>query len=115
MKYVILFFALTISFSSVSLAQKKSPTPTKQKKKVSVKYDESDALGKLYDYYTFYNANYTFRKETIRQVSNNVFYISLEECINKKEFKESDFFWRSKVLILTINSSTKYTVKEKGF
>lgn len=115
MKYVILFLGLNFCMTSVSFSQEKSSSPTKQKKHVPVKYDEGNALVCLYDYYEFYHADYTFRNEKIRRVSNNVFYISLQECLDKKEFKESDFFWSSKVFVLTIHSSKKYTIKEKEF
>jgi len=71
---VILFLALTICGTTNSFSQKKSPSTTKQKKHVSAKYDEADALVRLYDYYTFYNAEYTFRNEKFRRLSNNVFY-----------------------------------------
>ena len=113
MKRVLLFLLLTACTTDTLLAQQKSPS--KQKKKVSVKYDEEKALSCVYDYYAFYNADYTFRNAEVRRVSNNVFYISLQECTNKKEFRENDFFWRSKVLVLTITSSTKYIIKEKGY
>ncbi len=113
MKHVILFLILTVFTTDTLLAQQKSST--KQKKKVSVKYDEEKALSCVYDYYTFYNADYTFRNPEVRRVSNNVFYISLQECTNKKEFRDNDFFWMSKVLVLTITSSTKYIIKEKGY
>lgn len=113
MKHVILFLILTACTTGSLFAQKKSHS--KQKNSVSIKYDEDKALSCLYDYYTFYNADYTLRNAEVRRVSNNVFYISLQECTNKKEFKENDFFWQSKVLVLTITSSTKYIIKEKGF
>ena len=113
MKHLLLFILLTAFTTDALLSQQKSPST--QKKKVSVKYDEEKALSCVFDYYAFYNADYSFRKAEVRRVSNNVFYISLQECINKKEFRENDFFWRSKVLVLTITSSTKYVIKEKGY
>jgi len=104
----------TVLIVESSLAQKE-PIAAQHKKHISNKYSEEKALSCIEDYYLFYNADYTYRNPEVRRVSNNVFYISLQECTNKKEFTTNEFFWRSKVLILTIHSTTKYDVKEKGF
>lgn len=124
MKKIVFFIALTLFATGNVFSQKKNTS--KQKKSVSVKYDEEKALYCLSDYYSFYNANYIYQKAVIRRVSNNVFYISLQERQKESddiviggEFFSSQqdhtFFWHAKVLALTITSSTKYIIKEKGF
>jgi hypothetical protein len=90
MKRLILFLLLTVCTTDTLFAQQKSPST--QKKKVSVKYDEEKALSCVYDYYAFYNADYTFRNAEVRRVSNNVLYISLQECTNKRSLEKMIFF-----------------------
>ncbi|HFG0566739.1 hypothetical protein [Flavobacterium psychrophilum] len=110
MKKIILLiaFILTANFANSQTTKKKSNS-----KAISVQYSEEKALEFLEDYFSFYNADEAYRNPNVRRVSNNVFYISLQTCINKTEFLEDDFHWNAKVYVLKIQSSTKYTIKEK--
>ncbi|HFG0566541.1 TPA: hypothetical protein ACGFUW_002323 [Flavobacterium psychrophilum] len=110
MKKIILIFAFILS---VNLANSQTTKKNLNSKTISVQYTEEKALEFLEDYFSFYNADEAYRNPNVRRISNNVFYISLQTCINKAEFMEDDFHWNSKVLVLKIQSSTKYTIKEK--
>jgi hypothetical protein len=79
------------------------------KLKISL-HTEEEALRLIEDYYKFYNANKTFRNPQIRRIADNEFKVSLEECTNKEEFKENDFFWHSRVLTLEIKNDGSYVV-----
>ena len=81
-------------------------------KKSSVKYSEEKALELVEDNYAFYDANNIYRYAKVRRVSNNVFYVSLEEC-DKTFADKGDVFWHAKVYVLTIGSNTKYKFQEK--
>jgi hypothetical protein len=93
-------------------------------------YSEEHALECVQDYYEFYNADESYSDPKVRRVSNNVFYISVKYCSGGKDIcytkenigtwdrpfyieKKHDFFWHSKVLILTCTSKTKYTIRVK--
>lgn len=115
MRRVLLFFVLILFTVECSIAQKKNRSKS---------YSEEKALECIDDYYSFYHADYIYYKAETRRVSSNVFYVSLQERFKEKDdhviggkffFSDTDhsFFWHSKVLILTINSSTKYRVTEK--
>lgn len=71
-------------------------------------HSEDEALALVKDYYEFYNAEMTYRNPKIRRISNNEFYVSLEECTNKEMYTNDEFFWRSTVHTLVINSDGKY-------
>ena len=99
-------------------AKKKSNVKTN-----SIQYSEEKALELIADYYEFYNADESYDNPVVRRVSNNTFYVKVEFCNGGEEicFKndydnekvKNDFFWNSKVLILKIQSSTKYNVSIK--
>jgi len=109
-KLFLVLFTFTLStLSVVAQTTKKKPSTTK---KASVKYSEEKALELVEDNYTFYDAGNKYRNAKVRRVSNNVFYVSLEEC--SKDFADKgDFFWHAKVYVLTIASNTKYRFEEK--
>jgi len=110
MKKIVL---IVLIFLSANLANSQITKKKSNSKVISVQYSEEKALEFLEDYFSFYNAAEAYRNPNLRRISNNVFYISLQTCINEKEFMENDFFWHSKVLVLKIQSSTKYKIKEK--
>lgn len=110
MKNLLLFCLFALSLYSVQgqTTKKKSSN----KKSVSVKYSEEKALEFVNDNYYFYDANTVYRNPKLRRVSNNVFIVSVEECM--KSFQDDgDFFWRSVVYTLTIKSNTKYTYNRR--
>lgn len=98
-----------------------------KKKKKSVNYTEEQALEYIDDYFKFYNSNEVYENPQARKISSNVFYVKVETCSGgnetcyKTEYYEgvgsikqrNEPFWHSQVLVLTINSNGKYTVKEK--
>lgn len=104
-------------------------TQKKTQSKATV-YSEEHALECVQDYYEFYNADESYSDPKVRRVSNNVFYISVKYCSGGKDIcytkenigtwdrpiyieKKHDFFWHSKVLVLTCTSKTKYTIRVK--
>lgn len=109
---------MTANFANSQTAKKKSNI-----KSNSVQYSEEKALELIADYYEFYNADEEYNDPKVRRVSNNVFYVSVKYCHGGKDIcynedyngnkVKDDFFWRSKVLVLKIQSSTKYTVTIK--
>ena len=115
---LIVFVLLTSNFVNSQNTKKKTTT-----KNSSVKYSEEKALELLADYYEFYNADEEYENPVVRRISNNVFYIKVEYCSGGNDIcyqsdynggsEKQNFFWHSKVLILKIQSSTKYTVNEK--
>lgn len=128
-------FIRTIVFAciifSFSIERVNSQTPKKKIASKSTVYSEEHALECLEDYYEFYNADESYSNPKIRRISNNVFYISVKYCNGGKEVcytkenigtwdtpiyveKKNDFFWNSKVLVLTCTSKTKYTIKVKS-
>lgn len=76
-------------------------------------YSEQEAVSYVRDYYDFYNADYLARKIRIRRISNNKFNVSLEQCVNKEPFIDSDFHWNSVNYILTIENNGKYNMKRQ--
>jgi hypothetical protein len=121
----LLVFTLTSiqSFSQSKINKKQSTQSSSQ-------YSEKHALECIEDYYEFYNADECYSDPKVRRVSNNVFYVSVKYCSGGKEIcykKENigswdnplyvevknDFFWHSKVLVLTCTSKTKYKVTIK--
>lgn len=118
-KIILIFFILLTSNIANSQNSKKKATT----KSSSVKYSEEKALELIADYYEFYNADEEYDNPVVRQISNNVFYVKVEYCTGGKDtcYKSDynggtikhDFFWSSKVLVLKIQSSTKYTVTVK--
>jgi hypothetical protein len=122
MKKVILLFViiLTSNLTNSQTTKKKKSNP----KANSIQYTEEKALELISDYYEFYNADEEYDNPVVRRISNNVFYVKVDYCgggkdicyetnYNNGESTKHEFFWHSKVLILKIQSSTKYTVNEK--
>lgn len=133
MKTNILVLACLLLFSISSFSQKKTVHSK------TIKYSDEQVLKYIDDYYSFYNANEEYCCPSIRKISNNVFYIKVEVCVKSVAYKDedvydgtttdpvtgqlkmltkrirvkNDFFWHSKVLVLTIKSNDNYTVKEK--
>jgi hypothetical protein len=89
------------NFEDKSIMEEK---PQSSSKSIS----EYDALQYVDDWYNFYNADMQYRNPSVRRISNNKFYISVEEC--QKSFTHDDFFWRSVVLVLNVKNNGKYTV-----
>ena len=118
MKRIILLFAILLTSNfAFSQTTKKKSTTTKR-----IRYSEEKALEFIADYYEFYNADEEYDNPVVRQISNNVFYVKVQYCSGGKEIcyeevdgekVKKDFFWNSKVLVLKIQSSTKYTVTIK--
>ena len=110
------------------LKKVKKKTSTKSS---SVQYSEDKALELIADYYEFYNADEKYENPVVRRISNNVFYVKVEYCnggndicFDQKTVRNEDgttefvqvrseHFWDSKVLVLKIQTSTKYTVTVK--
>lgn len=102
-------------------------TQTKRKPSNVKLYSEEHARGCINDYYEFYHSDEHYSDVKFRRVSGNIFYVSLKYCSGPNEIcyepeyigntayytKPKEFFWNSKVLVLTINSKTKYTVRNK--
>ena len=115
-KLITLFIILTFGLLQSQTTRKKSTAK-------SVRYSEEKALEFIADYYEFYNADEEYDNPVVRQISNNVFYVKVGYCTGGKnicyksdynnEPEKHEFFWRSKVWILKIQSSSKYTVTEK--
>ncbi len=123
---VLLVFTLT----SMQLFSQ-SKVNKKQSNQSSSQYSEMHALECIEDYYEFYNADECYSDPKVRRISSNVFYVSVKYCSGGKEIcykKENilntwnnpiyvevknDFFWHSKVLVLTCASKTKYKVTIK--
>lgn len=80
------------------------------KKRETSFHTEEEALKIIEDYYKFYYANKIYRNPQLRRIDNNKFRISLEECSNKADFKENDFFWNSRVLTIEIDNNGTYKV-----
>jgi len=128
MKKIILIFIvlLTSNFANSQKVKKKTST-----KSSNVQYSEDKALELIADYYEFYNADEKYENPVVRRISNNVFYVKVEYCnggndicFDQKTLRNEDgttefvqvrseHFWDSKVLILKIQTSTKYTVTVK--
>jgi hypothetical protein len=116
-KIILLFIIIWASNLANSQTNKKKSTVK------SVRYTEEKALELIADYYEFYNADEEYDNPVVRQISNNVFYVKVQYCDGGKETcyesddndetVKRDFFWSSKVLVLKIQSSTKYTVTVK--
>lgn len=90
------------------LDQKRQAEIEKQKKPY---ISETKAKEFLRDYYKFYNGDWTYRNAVFRRLDNNSFTISLEECIRKGDFSNSDFFWNASVKTLTVNNDGTYNVR----
>lgn len=73
-------------------------------------YTNADALDYLTDFYKFYARDMIFRKPIVRQIDDNRFEVALEQCVNKPEFKNNNFFWQSMVHSLTINDDGTYKI-----
>lgn len=80
-----------------------------QSNKNKLQLTEEKASVFLDDYFSFYNADYTFRNPKFRRLTNTVFLVSLEEC--NKKFKEDNFFWSSTVYKITLKSNNQYEIK----
>ena len=134
MKNNIMLLACLLLFNANSFSQKKTTHHTKV-----VKYTDEQVLKYIDDYYSFYNADEEYCCPSIRKISNNVFYIKVDVCTKSFAYKDenvyegitdpntgetkmqikrikvkNDFFWHSKVLVLTIKSNGNYSVKEKS-
>lgn len=72
---------------------------------------ESQALDYIKDYYDFYDSDVDYRNVRLRRIEDNVFTVSLEECTNKGEFSNDDFFWHSRIKRLTVNSDGTYKLQ----
>lgn len=122
---IYLVFLLTIIGQQLYAQTTKKKPATK-----ATVYSEEYALECVQDYYDFYNADEEYSDPRVRRVSNNVFYISVKYCSGGKSIcytkenigswdrplyseKKNDFFWNSKVLVLTCTSKTKYTIRVK--
>ncbi len=117
-----IIFILFIATSSLSIGQTKSNKTQSLKK-----FTEEQAESYVKDYFSFYNSDIQFEINEIRRVQNNVFYVSLKECSakescyklsnknsnfylsNSSTITRDDFWWKSKVYVLKINSEKKYT------
>jgi hypothetical protein len=76
-------------------------------------YTEEDVLRLLKDWYSFYNADFVFRKPKIRRISNSDFVISLEECTKQAAFKNDNFYWNSAVLYMKFNEDGNYNISRR--
>lgn len=101
--------------SKTSRSGNSSNDGTVENKTSTKKYSEEEALEYIKDYYDYYHADHVYRNARARRITNNKFDISLEECINKTDFADNEFFWSSKVLVLSIKGNGKYHVEEKYF
>jgi hypothetical protein len=120
MKKILLITLIVLSSNYANSQNTKKKSNTKSS---SVKYSEERALELLADYYEFYNSDEEYENPVVRRISNNVFYIKVNFCNGGKsicyqtnsegEETKHEFFWSSKVLILKIQSPTKYTVNQK--
>jgi hypothetical protein len=69
---------------------------------------EEQAMQFIKDNYSFYEKGKKFRNVQLRRIADNSFKVSLETCISKGDFSESDFFWNAEVRTLTVYSNGKY-------
>lgn len=111
--FCLLFFTATLNTFS-------------QTAKSSVKYSEDHAYSCVHDYFAFYKTDEHYEIIGLRRVSNNVFYVSIKTCSGPKEIcyeepnngallpKPKELFWSSRVLVLTVTSKTKYSIKNKN-
>jgi hypothetical protein len=123
--YILLFLSITWINSFSQSNQNKKPTTQN-----TTQYSVNHALECIEDYYEFYNADEFYSDPKVRRVSNNVFYVSLKYCTGGKNIcykqvnigtwdaplyidEKNEFFWHSKVLVLTCTSKTKYKVTVK--
>ena len=86
------------------IAKRREEAQKNRKKYVS----ESEALGYIKDYYSFYNSDIKYRNIQLRRTDKNRFKVSLEEVTNKGTFSNDDFFWNSSVYNLTVNNDNTY-------
>jgi hypothetical protein len=128
MKKIVLIVLVILSANFANSQNTKKKTTTKSS---GVKYSEEKALELIADYYEFYNADEKYENPVVRRISNNVFYVKVEYCnggddicFDQRSVRnengttefiqvKNEHFWDSKVLILKIQSSTKYTVTVK--
>ena len=69
---------------------------------------ESQALGYIKDYYSFYNKDTRYRNVELRRTADNRFKVSLETCTKKGSFSNDNFFWNASVRTLTVYNDGKY-------
>lgn len=139
MRKLSLVIMCILLFNVGTYSQRKNSTQKKHTSKTTVKkYTEEQALEYIADWYQFYNADEEYCCPSVRRISNNVFYVKVEYANKNVAYKEvthynyttdtetgeiksnptyklekNEFFWSSKVLILTIQSNGKYSVREK--
>lgn len=98
--------SLNIEVQSYKNKQYKELTKKIENSTIYRTVEEASFLVK--DYYEFSNRNFLYRNPKIKRVNNNKFKISVEECINKDGFKESDFHWNAQLYILEIKNDGTY-------
>ena len=81
-----------------------------ENEKSRVKYvSDSEALGYIKDYYSFYQTNKTYRDIKLRRTSKNSFIVSLEEA-----FTFTDI-WSDMIYSLVVNNDKSYNYTRKVF
>ena len=115
-----IYLLLIVNYHAFSQTKSNNPKVTS--------YSEEHARECVDDYYEFYNSGEHYSDVKLRRVSGNVFYVSLKYCSGPDQIcyepeyigntvfytKPKDFYWNSKVLVLTIISKTKYLIKNKN-
>lgn len=122
----IIFTAICFLIGIGAFAQQKKST----KKATTKSYTTEQAIAYIKDWFEFYNADCVYRNPQARKISNNVFHIKVDVCFskgncyreevityrvdgNKTKTVRNEYWWDTKVYILTIGTQGKYSVKEK--
>tara|TARA_R110000744_G_scaffold88912_1_gene173121 strand:- start:163 stop:606 length:444 start_codon:yes stop_codon:yes gene_type:complete len=95
-----------VKYKYNQIKQEKSQAEIERNKKPFI--TENKALQLIGDNFSFYERNMVYRNVKLRRIADNSFKVSLETCINKKNYVSDDFFWKSKVRTLTVYNNGKY-------
>lgn len=98
------YFQVKSDYDEMLESKRKEEIQRNSKKYIS----ETEALGYIRDYYSFYDGDTKYRNVQLRRTDKNRFKVSLEEVTKKGSFSNNEFFWSSAVFNLIVNNDDTY-------
>jgi hypothetical protein len=72
--------------------------------------EDRKVMSVVQEHYDFYNRDYIFRKPLVKKTNDYNYVVSVKECLSKGSFKDSDSFWRARLIYVRIDESGKLEI-----
>jgi hypothetical protein len=79
------------------------PEPESVRFMANLSAEDRKVISFIQEYYDFYDRDHIFRKPLVKKTDDYNYVVSVEECISKGSFKNSDNFWDAKLINVSID------------